>query len=682
MSETNNDNCCNNATKVLGQYDYIIIGAGASSMGLLLGLLKPYIELNIEPPFTIALIERGIKENDISTYQLTNWFNSSHIKNQSNHIYVGNILHHNNDRIDVRRCIDIPIGKGLGGTTNINAGIILPPSNDDFIQWPNIIKDNIMNATRVILNTMNDNNCLDYNIHNNNNEDLVFELKYPSFYSHVPYSSGLSNDNTSESSPHHLNSNNNNNKSEHTTNRVRKNFYVSLLKPLLDNNPIILQKYLSIYTNYHVERLLFDHNKCCIGIEMYCNVTGRMYHVYANKEVIVSAGCIETPAILLSSGIGNNNNKKQQQDPHQHTNQQYNSVRSSFIINNNNNDYNGNVGGKLRDHILLVRVYWNFGKKQYKDIHRNNINSGGVRAIHNLEIHDNNNDSYYRSQAILMDSSSFLDSIPHMLANTIRIDLPLSNDNNKSLYNIMIQQVNWFLNLLYHIIKSGLYILIMYTPIRVIIRNYISVVLVSVMNPKSTGNVTINSKENNNDNNSIENKISRRSDYDININLSYFNKNTTDLIAIVEAWKASEASYPDIGVEIFPSYLIRNLWNYHINMERFTIFARCFVMSFFHWMGACAMQQQKQPNTNNTNDKNDDIDIDNNDWVVDENLYVRNYTNLRICDASIFPTTISSPPSLTCAAIGYLYGNQMSTTMMNEKQTRQKMKKAKNSMNE
>ena len=40
-------------------------------------------------------------------------------------------------------------------------------------------------------------------------------------------------------------------------------------------------------------------------------------------------------------------------------------------------------------------------------------------------------------------------------------------------------------------------------------------------------------------------------------------------------------------------------------------------------------------------------------------LRVRQFSSLRVCDASVFTTTISSPPALTCAAMGHLLGSML-----------------------
>ena len=63
---------------------------------------------------------------------------------------------------------------------------------------------------------------------------------------------------------------------------------------------------ITIRSNVLVNRALFDSNKKCIGVEFYdmaitSNVT---YQVNVNKDVILSAGSIGTPQILMLSGVG------------------------------------------------------------------------------------------------------------------------------------------------------------------------------------------------------------------------------------------------------------------------------------------------------------------------------------------------------------------------------------------
>ena len=61
------------------------------------------------------------------------------------------------------------------------------------------------------------------------------------------------------------------------------------------------RKNLYIFSNSFVERIIFDGQKA-IGIEV--KIKNKTEKVFANKEVIVSAGSINSPQLLMLSGIG------------------------------------------------------------------------------------------------------------------------------------------------------------------------------------------------------------------------------------------------------------------------------------------------------------------------------------------------------------------------------------------
>ncbi len=67
-------------------------------------------------------------------------------------------------------------------------------------------------------------------------------------------------------------------------------------------NNIKQNKNLEIFTNSNVLKILFE-NKSAIGIEV--NIGDKKEKYYANKEVLLSAGSINSPKLLQLSGVGN-----------------------------------------------------------------------------------------------------------------------------------------------------------------------------------------------------------------------------------------------------------------------------------------------------------------------------------------------------------------------------------------
>ena len=66
-------------------------------------------------------------------------------------------------------------------------------------------------------------------------------------------------------------------------------------------NPVKSRKNLKIFSNSFVEKIIFDGKKA-IGIEV--KIKDRIEKVYANKEIILSGGAINSPQLLMVSGVG------------------------------------------------------------------------------------------------------------------------------------------------------------------------------------------------------------------------------------------------------------------------------------------------------------------------------------------------------------------------------------------
>ncbi|CAG5121966.1 unnamed protein product [Candidula unifasciata] len=73
-------------------------------------------------------------------------------------------------------------------------------------------------------------------------------------------------------------------------------------------HPVMSRGNLHVRINTHVTRILFEAKKA-VGVEMVYN--GRKEVVYTNKEIVLSAGAVGSPQILMLSGVGPHEHLKQ-----------------------------------------------------------------------------------------------------------------------------------------------------------------------------------------------------------------------------------------------------------------------------------------------------------------------------------------------------------------------------------
>ena len=71
--------------------------------------------------------------------------------------------------------------------------------------------------------------------------------------------------------------------------------------------PVLKRKNLTIFKNSFVEKILFEGKKA-IGFQV--KIKGKIEKIYASKEVILSGGSINSPQLLMLSGIGDANHLK------------------------------------------------------------------------------------------------------------------------------------------------------------------------------------------------------------------------------------------------------------------------------------------------------------------------------------------------------------------------------------
>ncbi|QIG45998.1 glucose-methanol-choline oxidoreductase [Nocardioides anomalus] len=77
---------------------------------------------------------------------------------------------------------------------------------------------------------------------------------------------------------------------------VRQSTAVAYLHPVLGHRPN-----LTVATNSRVRRLRFDEDRC-VGLEL--ERDGHLATVHADREVVITAGAVDSPRLLLLSGVG------------------------------------------------------------------------------------------------------------------------------------------------------------------------------------------------------------------------------------------------------------------------------------------------------------------------------------------------------------------------------------------
>lgn len=270
---------------IMATYDYIVIGAGGSG-----GVLAN--QLSADPRKSVLLIERGGSNRFNPLIYIPKGFFFTLSNSKFTSIYMSKPFGPINFEEPWMR------GRGLGGSTAINGMMYVRGYESAYKQLASLSSDRWgwSNFLRAFLSMENHSlgpspmrggsGPLGVTVPTKSSDETVDRIIAAAGLAGLPFVDDLNAQEGEQIS--------------YTPSTIKNGIRQSTVNRFI--NPIRNRKNLTIITDTHAGHLLFD-GKRVVGVAANTNGTATEYR--ASREVILSAGAIETPLILERSGIGN-----------------------------------------------------------------------------------------------------------------------------------------------------------------------------------------------------------------------------------------------------------------------------------------------------------------------------------------------------------------------------------------